>query len=249
MEITLKDTAVKLMARHGLNRWLINDQSIPGSCFLCYAPSGRLPVCTPCLRELPLNRDPCPVCALPDCHGQICAECLGAAGPALDVVIAPFRYSYPVDRVIQEMKFHARPGLAGFFALAYHGLAEAGLLVLPEQLIPIPLHRGRLRERGYNQSACLARAFSAATGIPATIHTLQRLRPTIAQSGLKRPQRRRNMRGAFALTANADVRGRHLALIDDVMTTGATLREAARALKRAGASRVDAWVCARPGQE
>ena len=207
-----------------------------------------MPICTPCQDDLPPNSRSCPVCALPDSYGLICADCLGTSDLPVDQVIAPYRYSYPVNRIIQAMKFQARPDLAGVFARAYRALSEDGLLVMPDRLIPVPLHRSRLQERGYNQSACLAKAFSANTGVPTVFHLLQRLRPTVSQTGLNRARRRMNVKGAFSVNKDASVAGLHIVLIDDVMTTGATLREAAKVLKHAGASRVDAWVCARAGQ-
>lgn len=111
-------------------------------------------------------------------------------------------------------------------------------------LVPIPLHRSRLRERGYDQALELARPLARHLGLPLQAQALMRVRDTSAQSRLDASQRRRNLRNAFAWNGDIAMPA-HIVLIDDVMTTGATLHSAARALRRAGALRVDAWVCAR----
>ncbi|QWF19930.1 ComF family protein [Lysobacter capsici] len=114
----------------------------------------------------------------------------------------------------------------------------------PPVLVPIPLHRSRLRERGYDQALELARPLARQLGLPLQAQALTRVRDTSAQSQLDASQRRRNLRDAFAWNGDVAMPA-HIVLIDDVMTTGATLHSAARVLRRAGALRVDAWVCAR----
>ncbi|MGJ4728872.1 ComF family protein, partial [Luteimonas sp. SDU101] len=114
----------------------------------------------------------------------------------------------------------------------------------PDALLPVPLHRSRLRQRGYDQALELARPLAAALRLPLLTGVLQRQRATRAQSELDAGARRRNLRGAFAVGAGMALPA-HVVLVDDVMTTGATLHAAARALRKAGVARVDAWVCAR----
>lgn len=114
----------------------------------------------------------------------------------------------------------------------------------PQALVPVPLHRDRLRRRGYDQALELARPLAQALGLPLRDDLLRRMRATAPQSRLAAPQRRRNLRGAFAVRTEGNL-PTHVALVDDVMTTGATVEAAAAALRRAGVARVDVWVCAR----
>ena len=120
----------------------------------------------------------------------------------------------------------------------------ASQMDLPDVLIPVPLHKLRLLKRGFNQAYELGAYASRLLKIPMRTNGLERLRNTQAQSGLTRKQRRRNMRGAFYWQGSGKP-GQHVALIDDVMTTGTTVNECARVLKKAGAKRVDVWVAAR----
>jgi ComF family protein len=115
---------------------------------------------------------------------------------------------------------------------------------LPDVLVCVPLHRTRLRERGFNQAVELARPLARTLGIALSNDLLERTRDTRAQTGLDAIARRRNLRGAFAVSAKRPI-PRHIALFDDVMTTGSTVRECARVLRRAGAERVDVWALAR----
>jgi ComF family protein len=245
-ESTLNDMAVKSGQASKLYRWLINRRNTAGCCFLCRAEPG--PVCHGCFRDLPRNDDACPACALPATGGMLCGECLQTAKPALDRVIAPYRYDYPINRIIQAFKFNDRTGVASIFADAFQAMFESGLIELPDMILPIPLHRSRLQSRGYNQAGLLAQAVAERLGAPLDSHSLVRSRHTLPQFGLNKKQRRRNVKRAFEFQGEWTGRCRYVVLLDDVMTTGATLREAASELKRAGAERVEAWVCARAGQ-
>jgi len=153
--------------------------------------------------------------------------------------VAVYAYAFPLDRLIQALKFDERLLLADFLAAALQ--PDAGQL--PDALIPMPLHSARLRERGHNQSLELARALSRRLGIPVWMEAAQRLRDTPPQASLPWKARQKNLRGAFACAPH--VAGKRIAIVDDVMTTGASLNELARALKRAGATEVEAWVVAR----
>jgi ComF family protein len=157
---------------------------------------------------------------------------------------APFRYCHPLD--LLEARFKFRSDLAAGRALSSLLIerVRADAPALPDAIVPVPLHRARLRSRGYNQALELARPLAHALGIPIRHDLLLRTRATHAQSALDAKARRRNVRGAFALVDHALLPA-HVALFDDVMTTGATLREAALALRRAGVARVDVWVLAR----
>lgn len=184
---------------------------------------------------------------MPDTGGMFCADCLNEPVPVLDHVVAPYRYDYPMNRIIQAFKFNDRTGVARIFADAFKVMFESGLIELPDMILPIPLHRARLRSRGYNQASLLSQAVADALEIPVHRDGLIRNRHTPPQSGLNRRRRRRNVKCAFEFQGEWSGRYRYVVLLDDVMTTGATLREAAYELKRVGARRVEAWVCARAG--
>ncbi len=174
-----------------------------------------------------------------------CGRCLKKP-PPVDAVHAAFRYGFPVDSLLPRFKFHHDLAAGRELAEAMQvRLVEAMSVdpALPQALIAVPLHRSRLRQRGYNQALELARPLSKAFEIPLLRDGLRRIRDIAPQSGLGALARRRNPRGAFAV--GADTLPAHVVLIDDVMTTGATVFECARVLRRAGVLRVDAWVAAR----
>jgi ComF family protein len=157
-------------------------------------------------------------------------------------VVAPFEYRFPVDRLVQRFKFSGDLAIGRWLALRL--AARARHEAHPQLLIPVPLTRARLRSRGFNQSVEIARAVSKQLRIPAAMRLLERTRDAPPQAGLSRRARRANLRGAFRCRRGV-LAGRHVVLIDDVVTTGATADAAARALKRAGAARVDVWAIAR----
>ena len=211
-------------------------------CLLCGAHSGADLLCQSCRPDLPQAPAPaCPRCAAPVEHGgDVCGSCLQHP-PAFDRALAALRYAFPADELVQALKYRDQLALAPLFAdLLQHAVASAPR---PDLLIPMPLHPDRARERGFNQALEIARPLSRALQLPVDQTSLSRNRNTSPQAMLPLDQRRKNIRGAFAC-ADA-VAGKHIALIDDVMTSGATLDEAASALKRAGACEVSVWVVAR----
>ena len=170
-----------------------------------------------------------------------CGDCLRQP-PSLSSVHAVFVYGFPLDRLVPRFKFHRDLAAGRLMAdLMVGALASAPR---PDALVPLPLHAHRLRERGYDQALELARPLAAALTLPLRNDLLQRVRSTAPQSELDASQRHRNVASAFAVPSRAALPA-HIVLVDDVMTTGATLDAAARALLRGGAKRVDAWVCAR----
>ncbi|WP_290648751.1 ComF family protein [Aquisalimonas sp.] len=216
---------------------------LPPSCLCCVATGvGRLDLCAGCYRELPRNRHACGRCALPVPAGQQrCAHCQSDA-PAFHTAIVPWVYEAPVDGLIQSLKFRGQlPAGRLLGGLLARELKQRKAVA--DAIVPMPLHRRRLRERGFNQAAELARPVSRALGIPVRHGWVQRRRPTAAQAGLGRTDRQRNLRGAFV--ASAAVRGRRIALLDDVITTASTVDEAARALIHSGATQVTVWAVAR----
>lgn len=240
--------------RRRLWHWLRVDAARllwPSRCLVCREPGlDGLDLCAACAAALPWNRCACPRCALPLATATVCGDCLrreaalarGGRVPALEGVHAGFIYTAPLDRLLPRFKFH-RDLAAG--ALLSQLMAEAAAgLPRPDAVVPVPLHRARLRRRGYDQALELARPLACALDLPLRVDLLQRVRATAPQSELDAIARRRNLRGAFALRPGAPVPD-HVALVDDVMTTGATLHAAAAVLRQAGVRRVVAWVCAR----
>jgi len=224
---------------------------LPPRCVLCGQASGSICICAPCRGDLPWAGPQCRQCALPlpASGGQTCGQCLQQP-PPFSRTVSPLQYRFPADQLVRAFKFHRQ--LAEGRVLS-HLLCE--YLVVkgftpPDLLIPVPLHYTRMITRGFNQAGELAGYASRVLGIPQLATSLRRKRNTKAQSGLSRQQRRRNMRGAFYWHSAAKP-GRHVALIDDVMTTGTTVSECAAVLKRAGAQRVDVWVPTRavPGRQ
>ena len=211
-------------------------------CMVCGEPgSDGRDLCRACHADLPWQGAACGRCALPIPHPGQCGRCLQVP-PPLGEVHAVFDYAFPLDRLLPRLKFH-RDFAAGR-VLAQCMVDRLAGLPRPDALIPIPLHRARLRSRGYDQALELARPIARALSLPLRCHALQRRKTTTAQSRLDADARQRNLRGAFVVAANAALPA-HVVLLDDVMTTGATLHAAARVLHRAGVRRVDAWVCAR----
>ena len=173
-------------------------------------------------------------------------DCL-ADPPAFDATLAVFAYRFPFDQLIQSFKYSANLALTDFFAARLVETLHASQSTLADVVIPLPLARKRLSERGFNQAILIAQSVAQKLNIPLETTALVRVRETLPQTGLPWKQRHANVKGAF--TCNTDLGGRHVALLDDVMTTGATLNEAAKQLKKNGAAHVTAWVMARAEKE
>jgi ComF family protein len=224
----------------GLTRLLL-----PPRCLHCGAAgeAGR-DLCADCRGLLPHNACACPRCALPIPQpAPACGRCLKRAPPASQA-LAPFVYADPVDRWLPRFKF-ARDLAAGR-VLADLMLEDPRLPALIngiDAMVPLPLHRARLGERGYNQALELARPLARTLGLPLRPDWLQRIRATAPQTGLDARARRRNLRGAFV--ADAAMRGQRVLLIDDVITTGSSMLEASRACRRAGAVEIRVLAVAR----
>jgi ComF family protein len=229
---------------HALPGWLATGlaRAMPTRCLLCAEPGADgLDLCAGCLRALPGNPVACVRCALPLPTPGTCGDCLRQL-PPLQATHAAFVYAAPLDRLLPRFKFHGDLAAGRLLAQLMARACAAG--ERPQALVPVPLHRGRLRQRGYDQALELARPLARTLQLPLRAGLLRRTRATAAQSELDARTRRRNLRGAFRVDAG-DPLPAHVALVDDVMTTGATLHAAAIALRSAGVQRVDAWVCAR----
>jgi len=210
-----------------------------GVCDACHERFAPLrPRCQGCARAMPLSVARCGLCLA---QGSAYQHCLAGAD-----------YTSPWDRLITAFKFHQQPELAGALsglllrAVAEHA-ANNSEGTQPTLLLPIALSRERLRERGYNQAWELTRRLGRRLRIEATPQALQRSRDTAHQIGMTRREREHNLRDAFWIepTWRHRIEGQHVALVDDVLTTGATAHAAALALRRAGAVSVDVWVVAR----
>lgn len=198
-------------------------------------------MCPACHADLPWHRQPqCPQCALPTPGSEICGACLKHP-PAFDRTHAALTYAFPLDRLIPRLKYHSQLAIVPVLGSC---LAEAvAAQPRPDLLIPMPLHPIRIRERGFNHATEIARAVARQLDLPLDARCCQRIRDTPPQMGLKHDARRRNVRDAFA--CSGEVQGQHIALIDDVMTTGTSLNELAATMMRAGARDVTCWVVAR----
>ena len=214
-------------------------------CLSCSLDCGREGLCDSCRQGLPWNESPCRRCGLPlqGDPDRVCGPCL-LRPPVFERTISPLLYEFPVRELIQQFKF--RRNLAAGRALAglFSGHLSNMQAEFPDCLVPVPLHGFRLFRRSFNQAFDLARQIGNELDIPLLDYSLRRTRPTRTQTGLTAGERRKNLRGAFAWHG-LPLQGMHVALVDDVMTTGTTVKECTRVLRKSGAERVDIWVIAR----
>jgi len=212
-----------------------------GRCFLCHGNASTDLLCAACAADLPrLDGERCPRCALAAPAGAVCGRCL-ARPPHFDGTIAALAYGFPADVLVHALKFRGELAVAELLAqLLGERLARAERV---DCVLPVPISRDRLRQRGYNQALEIARHVARATGVALAPELCRRVRDTPAQSELPWAERATNVRGAFQ--SSGAVAGARIALLDDVMTTGATLDEIAATLKRDGAASVVNWVVAR----
>ncbi|MFP6832756.1 MAG: ComF family protein [Pseudomonas sp.] len=218
-------------------------------CLLCDEPAdAEMPICVACETELPWLGEHCVTCALPlVAAGLTCGECL-LEPPAFEQVVVPWLYGFPVDSLITRFKHNAKWPFGHLLAdvlgqYLQHRFDEG--LPRPDVLLPVPLAGKRLRQRGFNQAAMLARWLSQSLDLPCEEQFLRRVKETDAQQDLDAKARKRNLRNAFSLMPDAQIKDRHFALVDDVLTTGATAQTLARLLMNTGAARVDVYCLAR----
>ncbi|MBX3653049.1 MAG: ComF family protein [Ramlibacter sp.] len=220
------------------------EAAIPGQCAICRAWPSRT-LCEPCVAQLGAPQPRCATCALVVPAGlRQCGPCR-ASPPPLDACLAAVPYAYPWSGCIADFKFHGQPGWARALATLLRSTPWADpALEASHHVVPMPLSRERLRERGFNQALLLARQIAPAK-TDATL--LLRVRDTPPQRALDRTVRQRNVQDAFAVDplSAPRLRNRRVVLVDDVMTSGASLHAAARALREAGVAHITALVLAR----
>lgn len=228
-----------------VNHWLkiAHNWRLPSTCILCDRDgvAGR-DLCHGCAAELPYLTAACERCAIPLPQAGVCGQCQQSP-PSFDAARALFHYREPLDQLITGLKFSGKLHNARLL-----GALMAERLVMPaaprpDVFVPVPLHPARLRQRGFNQALELARPLARALAVPLLPQLCQRLRDTAPQLGQDAGARRRNLKGAFAVQPLGTIKS--VAVVDDVMTTGSTAELLAQALKRAGAERVELWLCAR----
>lgn len=234
----LGNAALDLLAASGLHAL---RGALPQRCLLCTAASADAMLCADCQRAMPSMPPGCPRCGIASPAGAACAACVVAA-PPFSRTVAAWHYVFPADRLLQSFKYGAALALADTFASALGDVLVAHGPPAVDIVVAVPLSRARQRARGFNHAQEIARRLARRMGLPLR-NPLQRIRDTPPQAGLARDARLRNVRGAYECTT--PLPGLRIALVDDVMTTGATLGAAAAATLDAGAARVEAWVVAR----
>ena len=210
------------------------------NCFLCGA-SSKDDLCKPCrnqLPQIPINH--CPVCLLPVTTPHICGACL-TKPPACTRILAALHYTFPVDAMIHSLKYRSNLAVAPIMANLL--IEKLDISDLPDFIIPMPLHPIRLRERGCNQAVEITRHISLKHKIKMLLDSCIRVKNTPFQAGLPWKERKKNIRHAFV--CKVDLSGKHVAILDDVMTSGATINELATVLRQHGATTISGWVVAR----
>jgi ComF family protein len=217
-------------------------------CLLCGLAAGQAAdICAPCAAGLPRIESHCPHCGLPISAAYPCGQCL-LDPPPYSRCIAPLLYQAPIAQLIARFKYGGQLACGRLLCdeLLCRLLSEPALSA--DLIVPVPLHWRRRWTRGFNQAEIIGDELSRTLGIPLRADLLTRSRSTPPQQSLSARQRRRNLRAAFALRGprhGQDLAGLDIALVDDVVTTGATAAEIARLLLTAGARSVQVWCLAR----
>ncbi len=220
------------------------------SCLLCKsANGGDIAICHDCEKDLPWHIQPhCPQCGLLSFNSQPCGHCLKSA-PDFDATHALFTYDFPLNTLLQRYKYGSMLNLRHNFAdLMSENLLLSNIRVKNiELIIPMPMHPQRLQERGFNQALEIAKLVSNILKIPLDYKSCMRNKLSPPQASLPLKERVKNIRGVFSIKESHahNLQGLKIALIDDVMTSGASLNELAKTIKKAGASHVECWVVAR----
>lgn len=218
----------------------IVDHCRGNQCLLCAYASKNECLCPQCLADLAWLIDTCPRCALPHEGDDVCHYCDDDFGP--DLSLAVFAYQFPINALMAEFKYRALMPVIDLFAARLSDLAQGN--TLPDLIIAVPMHPKRLKQRGYNPSLLLAQQAAKRLNIPLLKHSLIRQHDGQQQKSLHAEQRLSNLENAFAWQGPS-LQDLHVAIIDDVMTTGATAKVISKLLRQHGAAKVSAWVVTR----
>jgi len=217
-------------------------------CALCSEVCGNSNqnlICNQCLSDLPVITTPCLVCSatlsIKDTT-NVCGSCLQTK-PFYQESIIPLEYVFPTTTLIKQLKYKEKLFFSEILSQILLNKIKRENRPLPELIIPVPLHPFRLMNRGFNQSALIAKTISKELNIPIDLKSCRRIRNTLQQTGFNKSQRKKNIRNAFSIRKNFNAN--HVAIIDDVVTTGSTVNELAKVLQRAGVETIEIWACAR----
>lgn len=225
----------------------ITNFLFPHTCLLCREKSDlNMDLCAPCKNDLPFMPHACRYCAMPIAEGaEVCGECLKKT-PIIDDMFALFSYEAPIAKLITSLKFQQHLTSSRLLGelMAEKLIAHLPKIdFVPQCIIPVPLHPRRLLMRGFNQAVELARPIAKQLPLPLEINACLRVKHTAPQTSLPAKQRQRNLKQAFAV--NSDFKYQSVAIVDDVFTTGGTVLELAKCLKKTGVQQIAVWCCAR----
>ena len=215
------------------------------SCVLCNSIAGEISLCDACQYDLPKIHSSCYQCGLPfeeKIADILCGQCQQSP-PPIDYLISSLAYDYPVDYLVSQLKFNRNLAYAKILSKLLLETLQSQQDEQPELIIPVPLHKSRLRQRGFNQALEIARPIAKAFNIPMAKYAIKRAKQTKAQSLLNAAERKKNLHHSFSLTK--PINAKHVVIIDDVVTTGATVFELADVLKKSGVEKVGVWAVAR----
>ena len=232
-----------------VNKWLKIVQclakhclQLPADCLFCCQPSGRsFAVCSACEQSLPFLPEVCPRCALPpedDANGCICPK----KPPSYDALQAVFDYAWPINRIMAKWKYGGQLYFA--LMLAHFMVKRLTPRYPPDCIIPMPLHPHRLRQRGFNQSIELAKQIAKHHNLSLDRRSCTRIINNSSQSQLSAIDREKNIHASFFAVRN-DFKAKHVLIIEDIVTTGATINALSQCLKRQGVQTVEIWCCCR----
>ena len=217
-------------------------------CFLCESPTQTsLQLCETCFQQLPDITNPCKMCGAPideNMSSFLCGQCLKTPKHYQESYI-PMHYAFPIDHFIQQLKFKNKLNhLPLLSKILINYIADYHPTPLPEYLVPVPLHSSRIFQRGFNQATEIAKIVGKHFHIGYDTHRLQRILATDAQANLSAKMREKNVSHAFKTDCFPDFK--HIAIIDDVVTTGSTVNAVAATLHAAGVKHIEVWAIARP---
>lgn len=230
---------------------LIHQELRTRPCLFCEATtSDPAMLCPDCIADLPWNSHRCKCCALPLPHQSelelLCGECLQTPAPFARI-LCPLRYEFPIDRALHRFKYQGKRYWQRSFVTLMEAFVQFHYAdttrTLPQVLVPVPMHKDKVKERGFNQAALLAQGLARKLKIPMDQDWLYKIRNTEHQAALNKEDRLKNLRGAFTVVGQRTYR--HIALIDDVVTTRATVETLARLLLAQGVETIEIWCLAR----